>query len=400
MVVYKGVWKISHTVYTKGQNMELELKNVGIIKSAHLEFIQGLNLIIGSSSSGKSTLLRAIKSMIDNSFTDSNISYGERKMAIRMVYNGHTATYARDLDSPQRKSAYQIDGKLYTKLGRTSLEDMEKVFKLSPIEIDGEKVNFNFSSQFAGPFLLLGTSSFLYSILTYRSSFDITKINDLYFTDLKKTKQDIHALEKTKEALEKEKETKLSELKPLESFPDVYFSVQKLKQQHDVFQRQSALFNNYKSTQRQIAYRRNKIEGINRAMDAFLLFPERIQKYSLLLAYTKSLKQAQASKGYLHNIALVLDRMENMQPKIRACMTLKAYLKTRGRFLNNKDLLNRLAIPDIKAIQILQQYIRVLDSINKSKGLITKADQHIRDVQDRLSAVNVCPLCNQPICNH
>ena len=69
--------------------MELELRNVGIIKSAHLEFIQGLNLIVGSSSSGKSTLLRAIKCMMDNSFSDSNVSYGQKKLAIRMIYNNH-----------------------------------------------------------------------------------------------------------------------------------------------------------------------------------------------------------------------------------------------------------------------------------------------------------------------
>ena len=179
--------------------MELELRNVGIIKSAHLEFIQGLNLIVGSSSSGKSTLLRAIRCMMDNSFSDSNISYGQKKLAIRMKYNDHSATYIRDLDNTARKSAYQVDGKVYTKVGRTSLEDLSKIFKLAPMEIDGEKINFNFSSQFSGPFLLLGSPSLLYSILTYRSSFDVTKINDLYFSDLKKVKQDINVLIKTKE---------------------------------------------------------------------------------------------------------------------------------------------------------------------------------------------------------
>ena len=168
--------------------MEIELSNVGIIRSAHLVFNPGLNLIVGSSSSGKSTLLRAIRSLIDNSFSDSSISYGQKKLAIRMKYNDHSVTYIRDLDNSSRKSAYQIDGKLYTKIGRTSLDDLSNLFKLVPIDIDGEKINFNFSAQFSGPFLLLGSSSLLYSILTYRSSFDITKINDLYATDMKQIK--------------------------------------------------------------------------------------------------------------------------------------------------------------------------------------------------------------------
>lgn len=380
--------------------MELELRNVGIIKSAHLEFIQGLNLIVGSSSSGKSTLLRAIRSMIDNSFSDSNISYGEKKMAIKMVYNGHTATYIRDLDNPQRKAAYKIDDTVYTKLGRSSLDEMETVFKLSPIEIDGEKVNFNFSSQFAGPFLLLGTSSFLYSILTYRSSFDITKINDLYFTDIKKVKQDIRVLTKTKETLEKEKEVKEKELQPLDSFPEIFVNVQKLKQQYDTFQRQSALFNSYKSTLRQIAYRKNKIESISNALDAFHLFPERVHNFALLQSYIHCYNQVQRSKESLKNLTCVLDRITDIQPNIKVCTTLSAYLKAHTRFTKNKELLNNVTIPDTKTILLLQQYLKVLVSRNKSKEIITKTEQQIKDVHERICTVDVCPLCNQPICNH
>ena len=202
--------------------MEIELKNVGIIKSAQLEFINGLNIIVGSSSSGKSTLFRAIRSMMDNSFTDSAVTYGEKKLAIKINHDGHTATYIRDLENTNRKSAYQIDGKVFVKVGRSSLEDLSKLFKIAPIEIDGEKINFNFSAQFSGPFLLLGSSSLLYSILTYRSTFDITQLNDLYFTDLKKVKQDISVNQKTKETLQKEKEYKEEGLKKMEDFPSVY----------------------------------------------------------------------------------------------------------------------------------------------------------------------------------
>ena len=144
--------------------MEIDLKNVGIIKEAHLEFKSGLNLIIGPSSSGKSTLLRAIRSMMDNTFADSNITFGQKKMAIRIKDDDNSATYIRDLENASKKSAYQINGQIYTKLGRNSLDALSALFRIAPVEIDGEKINFNFSAQFSGPFLLLGSTSLLYSI--------------------------------------------------------------------------------------------------------------------------------------------------------------------------------------------------------------------------------------------
>ena len=380
--------------------MELELQNVGIIKEAHLEFIQGLNLIVGASSSGKSTLLRAIRSMVDNSFSDSNISYGEKKMFIKMIYNGHTAIYVRDLDNTQRKSAYKIDDTVYTKLGRSSLEEMDTVFKLSPIEIDGEKVNFNFSAQFSGPFLLLGSSSFLYSILTYRSSFDITKINDLYFTDIKKVKQDIRVLTKTKETLEKEKESKEKELQPLHSFPDVYVNVQRLKQQYDFLQRQSILYTSYKSTLRQIAYRKNKIDNISKALEAFNLFPERVHDYTLLKSYILCYKQAQKTMEYLKEISRVLDHILKIQPNVKVYSSLKEYVELMYRYNKNKSLLNKINIPDTKTLLLLHQYKKVLTNKNMSFEVLTKIDQQLKSVQNIISTVDVCPLCKQPICNH
>ena len=37
--------------------IHIDLKNVGIIREAHLGFVPGVNLILGASSSGKSTQL-------------------------------------------------------------------------------------------------------------------------------------------------------------------------------------------------------------------------------------------------------------------------------------------------------------------------------------------------------
>ena len=62
--------------------MKLNLKNVGVIDSCEVEFVPGINIIVGSSGSGKSTLLRSIHNIAVNEFSDSDISFGKESMTI------------------------------------------------------------------------------------------------------------------------------------------------------------------------------------------------------------------------------------------------------------------------------------------------------------------------------
>ena len=43
--------------------MKVQIKNYQIIKDANLEFIPGLNVIIGPSNNGKTSILKAIKAL-------------------------------------------------------------------------------------------------------------------------------------------------------------------------------------------------------------------------------------------------------------------------------------------------------------------------------------------------
>lgn len=379
--------------------MELELRNVGIIKSAHLEFIQGLNLIVGSSSSGKSTLLRAIRCMMDNSFSDSNITYGQKKMAIRMVYNDHSATYVRDLDKPQRKSAYQIDGKVYTKLGRTSLDDLSAIFKLAPVEIDGEKINFNFSAQFSGPFLLLGSPSLLYSILTYRSSFDITKINDLYYTDLKKIKQDTSVLLKTKESLDKEKENKEKELDKLKDFPSVFIRVQKIKQQYESLNKERETLKNYKDILSKIDTSKLKLRHIEESLNSFTGYSDKLASFTALNKYVSISTQIDHIENKNKLLSKVLLNIADVIPEYEYIRLLKGYITCNKKYKKNDTLLSSISIPNIEIIKHLKGFIDLNKQVIKNKESIQNIDFKLNEVTLRIKEVGVCPLCNQPICN-
>ena len=379
--------------------MEIELKNVGIIKSAQLEFINGLNIIVGSSSSGKSTLFRAIRSMMDNSFTDSAVTYGEKKLAIKINHDGHTATYIRDLENTNRKSAYQIDGKVFVKVGRSSLEDLSKLFKIAPIEIDGEKINFNFSAQFSGPFLLLGSSSLLYSILTYRSTFDITQLNDLYFTDLKKVKQDISVNQKTKETLQKEKEYKEEGLKKMEDFPSVYIQVQTLKQQYEYLQRQRSLISKYKETLSKQQECKDRLLKIGYILDRYIGYEDRLKQYRMLSSLVLMKSKKEESIENIKNITNLLNQFSSIPSLYKTYTTLQKYVSLNKKVTKNKDLLSKLVIPDVSTLSLLVNYCKVKNNMKEVKDNLSKFSTKISDIKEQILSVGVCPLCNQPLCN-
>lgn len=365
--------------------MEIELRNVGIVRSAHLQFVQGLNLIVGASSSGKSTLFRAVRAMMDNSFSDSNISYGQRKLAIRMQYDGHSATYIRDLDNSNRKTAYQIDGKVYTKLGRTSLEDLSNLFKLSPVEIDGEKINFNFSAQFSGPFLLLGSSSLLYSILTYRSSFDITKINDLYFSDFKNTKKELDALVKTKKTLEKEKDKKEAELNSLSVVPDIYTKVQILKDKNERFTNTSCVYSLYKDSLKLQVEKKHTVMLLGVILEKYKDYNTIYNLFSTLMKFKMCKKEIRKTEKSIKKISKVILGIDSLLGLFNGVVLLNKYQDSCLKHCTCTWSIKRYENVSVYLSSLLEQYkiAYTLDSYIKTyseKSLLMKRVSSIKSI--------------------
>ena len=68
-------------------NFKVTLKDFQIIKKANLEFIPGLNVIIGPSNNGKSSILKAIKSCIYTTPGSTPIRAGQNSYTVGLGYN-------------------------------------------------------------------------------------------------------------------------------------------------------------------------------------------------------------------------------------------------------------------------------------------------------------------------
>lgn len=380
--------------------MEVTLKNVGIIKDAELEFKKGLNLIIGASSSGKSTLLRAIRAMMDNSFSDSHITHGEKKLVIQIKDGENTASYIRDLSNATSKSAYKINQNVYTKVGRTPPDELSALFKISPVDIDGEKINFNFSNQFAGPFLLLGSQSLLYSILTYRSSFDITKINDLYFSDLKKTKQETNVLIKTKENIEQEIVKLNNKFNSLKDVPTMFTEMQKVKNKHSEVHKVLSQVTHYKELIKSLELEKEKLNNLNNILIHLPEVSESFLKTRALDAYIEKNKLLKNHRE-LGAIEPISDNIKKIGQLLKSSILISKYTSLNASLKDLKPIYeNLMTLPTIQTIEVLTYYNNLNVAVDDENTNVSTINNELMDVQSCIDKVGVCPLCNQPLNTH
>lgn len=412
--------------------MKVQLSNVGIIKDCDLEFTPGINLIIGNSGSGKSTLMRCIYNTAMNGFSDSDVAFGKSSMTVTIENNGNVIQYHRNPKAKGEKSYYIVNGETYSKIGRQPVQAVTDAFNIGDVEINGEKVNFNCNLQFATPFLILGSQSTLYNVLTYRSTFDIASINDCYNTDLRTNHNEINANNKLKAQLQSNLESLQIQEKQLKPIEDIYSN-------YITYKHNLEKLNDIKSL-------RSRFECINDLSDKIIKIESLLSSINNAMKYTKSLYDIRTYNDTVnnHDKFIVMIDMSNLLiesynkvlndiQRLASLNKYKSLLDQSNDIMNNIQILNNILdssqqyvnkesfITDITRLKLLlnnndkcNKIINELDKCNHINMSIiddlciiddklkqmSKVNHRINDLDDRCQAVNnalnrfdVCPLC-------
>lgn len=420
----------------------VDLKNVGIIKEAHLGFVPGVNLILGASSSGKSTLLRALHSLADNSFTDSMVTHGCGMMQIDVKTPDAQVTYTRDTKARDRKACYVVNGEEYTKLGRQQLDVVASSLKLSSVKIDSENINFNFSSQFSGPFLLLGSPSTLYSVLTYHDSFDVTRLDDLYKEDVKSLTDSIRVNRKMNECLVEEDRKATAEFERLSGVPELYAKVAALKVKIEHVTTLRSILLKMRSLKSHVAHsesllrlnsevqarimatlmkmrdylRMEKMRRLARMRESSqynLLLSEKIHSYD-----TVRMKSQVQSLNSLRELARLLGLAKRVEFKLNSSSSIAVYDMTRvsGKMhdliqmrklcvlMQDRSRLENVlgVMPDYEERFLVMErclkLIHLTEHVRESQMRIMSITADLNNVEYEFEKIGVCPLCGNVLC--
>lgn len=412
--------------------MKVQLSNVGIIKDCDLEFTPGINLIIGNSGSGKSTLMRCIYNTAMNNFSDSDVAFGKSSMTVTIENNGNIIQYNRNIKAKGEKSYYTVNGEIYSKIGRQPVQAVTDAFNIGDVEINGEKVNFNCNLQFATPFLILGSQSTLYNVLTYRSTFDIASINDYYNTDLRTNHNEINANNKLKSQLQSNLESLQVQEKQLKPIEDIYSKY--INYKHNIEK-----LNDIKSLE-------SKLECINDLSDEIVKLESLVTSINSTMKYMKSLYDIRTYNDTVNNhskVIVMIDKsnllIESYNKALNDIQQLAHLNKYKSLLDQSNDLMNTIQslsniidsskqymnkesfIADITRLKLLlrneDKCNKIIDKLDACKHInmsiiddlcviddklkqMNKINHHINDLNDRCQMVNnelskfdVCPLC-------
>ena len=149
------------TDYTSNINntLKVNLENFQSISKADLEFVQGINIIVGQSNSGKSAILRAIKGAVLNpNGSQRYIKNGEKQFKVNVEYEGNNIGWTRE---GNKSPKYIINGEEYLKVGSSNLQD---VCPKSGFVLDERGNLMNIESELELPFPFDKSNSELFKL--------------------------------------------------------------------------------------------------------------------------------------------------------------------------------------------------------------------------------------------
>lgn len=176
--------------------MKVGIKNYEILNDVELEFKKGLNIIVGETNHGKSSIFRAIYSAIFNEIGNGFInSRAEEAEVVIEDEDDKVKWNKRKNKSPT--TLYKVNGEDMKKVGRTQVEEVAEALNIEEVELTSDvKERINFWQQMKYPFLLDKTSSQLFEFLSLSSENDnLTEVVKDMKSDLKDIKKRVREKE-------------------------------------------------------------------------------------------------------------------------------------------------------------------------------------------------------------
>jgi len=135
----------------------LTLENFQAHKNTTITFSSGLNVIVGPSDTGKSSILRALRKLIrDNPAGKDFINKDATSVKLSLtIVNDEDQEYTIIRQITPSKNLYYLDDQEFGGFGREIPKEIQDVLEMSLIELENsEEIDLHFSDQHDGPFMI------------------------------------------------------------------------------------------------------------------------------------------------------------------------------------------------------------------------------------------------------
>lgn len=359
----------------------LELNNFQKHEHLLLNFTEGVNVIVGSTDCGKSTIIRAIRWVFYPGELRGDVvrKEGTKKTSVKIILD-NKVVIERIKTSVVNSYKLTIEGKEteYNATGNILPEDIQKVIKFIPIEIDNDKLILNIANQIAMPFLLDKSGTFRQKLFNKLTGNDI----------LDQAMQGLN-----KDILNIGKETKFL----IQQRGELTVSLMKIKIQREQAEKATLLF----------AKKVEDIKALNERLEELKKCKEELTKVDIQLSETKqgihSIKSISAEVIKIIKQQIIkLDNYLTLQKEINkinnelkitnaSLSMIKVPTIDIKKYINESDRL-------VKLIKLKENIFTINDSLQLCIPKAEKYNKEIKDNEEKkkeiLKSITICPFHN------
>lgn len=243
------------------------LENFQSHKYTVLNFTQGLNVVVGKSDSGKSSIIRAIKWVFYNEpIGDFFIRQGENNVKVSIILNDNTkVTRLRTPSKNQYIISQNNEDLILEGFGTGVPKEVKTVLGVDYIKFDNNiKSKVNIGEQLEGPFILSEKSS------TRAKAIGKIVGVDIIDEALNEALRDLSRLKNNNKYYTKELEEQEKQLKNFLYLNELGETIENLKhieklilKKQDRLSKLKILLDNYKKNKKDQTYYKNKLDDLN-----------------------------------------------------------------------------------------------------------------------------------------
>ncbi len=369
---------------------KIDLINFQSHKFTSLDFADGLNVIVGPSDNGKTSILRAIRWVFFNEPQGLGmLRNNEDFVSVRIYFNND---YSVERKRSKKENLYIIYNEKTGEVQefnslRTGLPpEVSNVMKIKKITLDkASDINFNIQFQHDGPFMFSYTATQKSALIGKMYNLDVVdKAIDDTNKDIKSQKSDIKRInEEIKELDEKiliykdiEKEEKL--LKDRETLTkNIEESVEKLNLIN-------SLKNKLDENKKNKDYLIEKIKDFDKILSNEVLIENTSKSYEILNKY----------KSYQNKLALIKLDIDKTEVIYKKSKNITEKLDIDNTIIKNLNAFNKLN-------ELKKRLNELNGSIEKGKYFIKENDDNLnkdlKEYTELLIKLKKCPYCNSDV---
>jgi len=360
---------------------EIELYNFQKHSHLTIKLVNGVNVIVGDTESGKSCLMRAITWLFCPNELKGDIirKEGTKKTYVKAVLdNGIEIKRIRtnSINRYEVKKGEEI--KQYDAVGKGNFpEDIEAILKIKPIEIDKERLIINISEQISLPFLLDKSGSFRMKLFNQMTNSDII---DKVLQDYNKEVLNLNKELKIEAEGTKEREDSLKNLEEIikekqKKYNNLIIVYNELKEKLELYKTLKTTYNKLLEIEKERKLTEEKLDKIKIIDIEVYKNIEQVEEkhrtlklyYDKLTELNESVNKIQLKLDSLKLPEIDLEKMKSLSNSYTDITTLNDRLKKISE--NRKEL------------------------ISKIKNLEEKIDQNQIEYRKLLKEAKICPTC-------